>query len=87
MGLYRVQLKSGFRPRLEQAMKSIGMPIVRIEEKGDHAHFFYIDPKKSTECSFWVATEGDGAFWYCGLSSSSAKLLNAFDMADIFEKK
>lgn len=87
MGLYRIQLKPGYRPRVETAMESLGMRIVRVERKSDGMHFFYIDPKKKTEFSFWTTKEGEEEFWYCGVSSSSTRIVDALESSGIFEKK
>ena len=72
---------------MAHTMEENGVPLTRIEEKEDGAHFFYNDPKKKKECGFWVVRSGDEEFWCCGLSSSSAKIVDAFEKADLFEKK
>ncbi len=87
MGLYRVKLAVNGAQRIPAVMESLGMPVVRTEERNNGRHLYYSDPGTKKERHFWIAREGCDECWYCGLSSSAAKIADAFERDGIFEKR
>jgi hypothetical protein len=85
MGLCRAQLKPGMLERIPEAMASLGMPLTRVEQRANGLYHFYRDPKHKRELAFWTTTSRGVVVFYCGISSSAAKLLEGFMAAGLFE--
>jgi hypothetical protein len=71
--------------RIPETMVSLGLPITRTEQRDNGMYYFYSDPKNKRERSLWTRTEGGAAFFYCGISSSAAKMLEGLLAAGLFE--
>lgn len=87
MGLYRIKLKQGAEEKIPATMISVGLPIIRMEQRENKTHYFYEDPKSKRECSFWTQAEHGQVFWCCGLSSSAKKIAEEFTAAGLFANK
>jgi hypothetical protein len=86
MGLYRIQLKQQATSGIHATMASIGLPVVRIEQRDDGTYYFYEDPKTKKEHAFWTCIAGEGIFWCSGLSSSARQIAERFTAAGLFTK-
>lgn len=85
MGLYRIQLKPRAMEKIPATMISLGLPILRVERRENGTYYFYKDPKRQREFAFWLSSDGDQEFWYCGLSSSATKIAKGLSEAGLFE--
>jgi hypothetical protein len=87
MGLYRIQLELGAEEKIPSIMTSMGLPIMRIEQRENKTHYFYEDPKSKRESSFWTHAEHGQVIWYCGLSSSAKRIAEEFAASGLFADK
>jgi hypothetical protein len=84
MGLFRIQLKSGAVESISSTMTSLGLPVMRIEQRVNGTHYFYEDPKSKRERCFWTHETGAETFWLSGLSSSAKTIAEGFSSAGLF---
>ena len=84
MGLYRIQLKHQATSEIHATMASIGLPVVRVEQRDNGTYYFYDDPKTKKEYAFWTHAANGEVFWYSGLSSSARKIAERFTAAGLF---
>jgi hypothetical protein len=84
MGLYRIQLKHGAAERIPAAMTSLGLPVIRVEQRENGAHYFYEDPKSKQEHFFWTQETGAETFWMSGLSSRTKSIAEGLLAAGLF---
>lgn len=84
MGLYRIQLKEQASSKIHATMASIGLPVVRVEQRDNGTYYFYEDPKTKKEHAFWTYVASGGVFWCCGLSSCARQIAERFTSAGLF---
>ena len=84
MGLYRIQLKSHASAEIHTTMSSIGLPVVRVEQRHNGTYYFYEDPKTKKDYAFWTHTASGELFWCSGLSSSAQQIAAGFRAAGLF---
>ncbi|MGC3957604.1 MAG: hypothetical protein QM813_06475 [Verrucomicrobiota bacterium] len=68
-------------------MTSLGLPVIRVEQRDNGTHYFYEEPKRQREFFFWTHSDGAHDFWLSGLSSSAKKIAAGFSAAGLFENE
>jgi hypothetical protein len=71
--------------RVPETMLSLGLPLTRVEQRENGLYHYYRDPESRRELAFWTRTEGEAVFFYSGVSSSAAKMLEGLLAAGLFE--
>ena len=72
--------------KIPETMVSLGLPLTRTEQGDGGMYYFYSDPKSKRERFFWTRTEEMAVFFYCGISSSAAKMVEGLLAAGLFEE-
>ena len=84
MGLYAIQIKQGMAATIPETMQSLGLPVIRTEQRDERTLYFYADPASKKEHSFWTYSDGARVFWCCGLSRSGRHIAAGFSDAGLF---
>ncbi len=84
MGFYRIQLKNRATEEIHATMISLGLPVIRVEQRDNGIYYSYEDPKSKKEHAFWTYVDDGEVYWCSGLSSGAKKIAEGFTRAGLF---